>query len=226
MNAFYCHLGLCDYRVAHRLQLGLVEKRRRGALDRDLFLITEHPGVFTLGRRGGRGHLLVGEDFLVAQGMAVLQVERGGDITYHGRGQLIVYPIIDLRQARLSVADCIFRLENLMLQLARDWGVPAVRDSRNRGVWCSGRKLGSVGIAIRHGISFHGLALNVDPDLEPMRWIRPCGLADVEMTSLAMESGRKVSIARIRPHLEKHLPGVFGRTFSEIAASDLLSAAP
>jgi lipoyl(octanoyl) transferase len=226
METLYCHLGLLDYRAAHQLQRDLVEQRRRGELARDLFLITEHPAVFTLGRRGNREHLLVSEDFLADSGIPLVHIERGGDITYHGQGQLVIYPILKLRQSQLSAAAYVFLLEELMLRLARDWGVPAVRDPRNRGVWCNGRKLGSVGIAIRHGVAFHGLALNVNPALEPFRWIRPCGLAAVEMTSLAVENGRKISMAGILTQLGKHLAEVFDRNFCEIAAAQILPAAP
>ena len=221
MHTLFCHLGLLDYRPAYDLQTALVDRRRRGELDRDLFLVTEHPAVFTLGRRGGREHLLVSEDFLAVKGIDLIPIERGGDITFHGLGQLVLYPIIDLRRARLSAGAFVFGLEELMLRLADDWGVPASRDARNRGIWRDGKKLGSVGIAIRHGISFHGLALNVNPSLRPFSWINPCGLAGVEMTSLARESGREVSVRQVTARLPQHLAAVFGREFKEIDQADL-----
>jgi lipoyl(octanoyl) transferase len=216
MQALYCHLGLLDYQAAHKLQISLVDQRRRRELDRDLFLITEHPAVFTLGRRGGRDHLLVSDAFLAARGIEVVPAERGGVITYHGPGQLVLYPIIDLRQARLTAGDYVAGLEEVMLRLARDWGVTAERDPRNRGIWAGGRKLGSVGIAIRHGISFHGLALNVNPSLEPFNWINPCGLTGVEMTSIAVESGRDVSLPQVEANLPAHLAAVFGCDLNNI----------
>jgi lipoyl(octanoyl) transferase len=221
MEALYCHLGLLDYRAAHELQTALVRQRRHGELDRDLFLITEHPGVFTLGRRGGLGHLLVSEDFLTGEGIAVIPIERGGDITYHGPGQLILYPIIDLRRAGLSATGYVSRLEEVMLRLAGDWGVTAARDPRNRGIWTGDKKLGSVGIAIRHGIAFHGLALNVNPSLTPFSWINPCGLTGVKMTSIAAESGRQVTLAQAESKLVKHLTEVFDREFREIAREEI-----
>ncbi len=221
MEALYCRLGQIDYRSAHELQTDLVERRRHDRLDRDLFLVTEHPPVFTLGRRGGRDHLLVSDDFLAARGIGLAPAERGGVITYHGPGQLVLYPILDLRRARLTAGEYVFCLEEVMLRLARDWGVTAERDSRNRGIWVGGRKLGSVGIAIRHGISFHGLALNVNPSLEPFTWINPCGLTGVEMTSIAMESGLDVSLPQVEAKLPAHLAAVFERDFREINKGEL-----
>jgi lipoate-protein ligase B len=221
MHALYCHLGPVDYRAAQQLQTDLVERRRHNRLDRDLFLVTEHPPVFTLGRRGGRNHLLVSDDFLANRDIEVVPAERGGVITYHGPGQLVLYPIIDLRRARLTAADYVSFLEEVMLRLARDWGVTAERTPRNRGIWKRGRKLGSVGIAIRRGISFHGLALNVNPSLEPFTWINPCGLTGVEMTSIAAESGRNVSLPQVEAKLPAHLAAVFGRDFREIDKTGL-----
>lgn len=221
MHTLFCHLGLLDYRAAYDLQTILVDRRRRGELDRDLFLVTEHPAVFTLGRRGGREHLLVSEDFLAAESIDLVPIERGGDITFHGPGQLVLYPIIDLRHARLTAGAFVSALEELMLRLAADWGVPASRDARNRGIWRDDKKLGSVGIAIRHGISFHGLALNINPSLRPFTWINPCGMAGVEVTSIAKESGQDVSIRQVTARLPLHLAEVFGRKFKEIDQADL-----
>lgn len=221
MNAYYCHLGLQDYRTVHALQTDLVQQRRQGRLDRDLFLITEHPAVFTLGRRGGREHLLVSEKYLRDRGIPLVAAERGGDITYHGPGQMIVYPIIALHRAGLSAGGHVSRLEEVMLRLARQWGVTAARDPRNRGIWAGNKKLGSVGIAIRHGITFHGLALNVNPSLTPFEWINPCGLTGIGMTSIEAESGKVVNLAQVKTTLSKHLKEVYERALEEIDKADL-----
>lgn len=214
MKAYYCHLGLRDYRAVHALQTDLVQQRRHGTLARDLFLITEHPAVFTLGRRGGREHLRVSEQYLRDRGIPLVPVERGGDITFHGPGQMVVYPIIDLRRAGLSAGAHVSGLEEVMLRLARQWGVTACRDPRNRGVWSGNKKLGSVGIAIRHGITFHGLALNVNPSLTPFEWINPCGLTGIGMTSLEAESGRVITLAQVEENLPDHLAEVYALDLS------------
>lgn len=205
-------LGLTGYAAAYDLQLGLVEKRRHGAAG-DTFLVTEHPATFTLGRRGGRENLMVTEEFLRERGIPLVHIERGGDITFHGPGQLVIYPILHLREAELSVTDYVFRLEELMIRLAAEQGVTAVRDPRNHGVWVSGKKLGSVGIAIRHGISFHGLALNVCLDPTPFSWVNPCGLTGVKMTTVSRECGREVSMAGVKAELPRILAQVFDREF-------------
>ena len=206
-------LGLTGYAAAYDLQLGLVEKRRSGAVG-DTFLVTEHPATFTLGRRGGRENLMVTEEFLRERGIPLVHIERGGDITFHGPGQLVIYPILQLREAGLSVTEYVSRLEELMIRLAAKQGVTAVRDPRNHGVWVGGKKLGSVGIAIRHGIAFHGLALNVCLDLTPFSWVNPCGLTGVRMTTVSRECGRDVSMAEIKRELASILSEVFDRDFT------------
>jgi lipoyl(octanoyl) transferase len=215
-KAFFQDLGVMEYQKAYDLQLDLVEKRQTGAIETDVFLLTEHPAVFTLGRRGGRENLTVSEEFLQQKGVDVIHVERGGNITYHGRGQLVVYPIIELKAAGLSVTGYIYRLEEVMIRLSADFGVAAVRDPRNHGVWVQGRKLGSVGIAIRHGVAFHGLAVNIDPSLEAFDWIHPCGLTDIRMTSLARELAMELPMEEVKKKMEGHLAAVFERHFSAI----------
>ena len=173
---FSLKLGIIDYNKAWQLQSALVAAKVNRSIDRDIILFLEHPAVFTLGRRGGREYLLVGESFLVQSGIPVVQVERGGYITFHGPGQLVVYTIIDLETRRLGVTDFVAALEEIMLQTVRTWGLAAQRSSTNPGIWMGRRKMGSIGIALRKGISFHGLSLNVNVDLAPFSWIQPCGL--------------------------------------------------
>ena len=209
-------LGLTDYAAAYALQLELVEKRRSGLVTDDIFLVTEHPGTFTLGRRGGLQNLMVSEQFLRDRHIPLVHIERGGDITYHGWGQLVIYPILHVRQAGLTVSDYVHLLEQVMINLAAGSGVPAGRDPRNHGVWVGNRKLGSVGIAIRHGIAFHGLALNVNISLEPFSWVNPCGLTGVRMTTLSRESGRDVVLEEIKNNLNSQLTQVFSREFAVI----------
>ena len=206
-------LGMIDYATAHRLQLALVEKRCRATTADDLFLVTEHPATFTLGRRGGLQNLMVSEQFLKAKNIPLVHIERGGDITYHGPGQLVIYPIMHLREAHMAVGEYVHRLEQLMINLAAECGVAAGRDPRNHGVWVGDKKLGSVGIAIRHGIAFHGLALNVHNSLEPFCWVNPCGLTGVSMTNLSHECGRTVVLDEVKETLFGQLKKVFTREF-------------
>ncbi len=221
MDASICNLGLMEYQVAYDLQTRLVDERRTLESGNDIFLIVEHPSVYTLGRRGGREFLMVSEEFLAEKEIAIVPIERGGVITYHGPGQLVIYPIVHLKQAKMSVADYVSRLEELMIRLAADVGVIAGRDERNHGVWVGNNKMGSIGIAIRHGVSFHGLALNVNLSLDPFGWINPCGLTGVQMTSLSVAAGEEITMERVLKNLIKHLEDVFPYAFTEISRDQL-----
>ncbi len=208
-------LGLSEYRATYELQVALVDRRKEGVCE-DVFLVTEHPSVFTLGRRGGRENLMVSEQFLDEKKISLVHIERGGDITYHGEGQLVLYPVIHLRERGLAVSEYVFLLEEIMIRLAAVYGVQAGRDPRNHGVWVGNRKLGSVGIAIRHGISFHGLALNVNLALEPFSWVNPCGLQGVKMTSLQRETGRRpIETGDVKRNLKAILGILFQVDFQE-----------
>ena len=207
---FYVDIPLMVYEDARSLQLETVSARRHAILDKNVILSMEHPPVFTLGRRGDRNHLKVTEAFLQAKSVPIVHVERGGDITYHGPGQLVVYPIINLGKAGLRVHDYVTRLEEVMIRSAAEYGVKSGRDPRNRGVWVGNNKLGSVGIAIRHGISFHGFAFNVNLSMEPFTWINPCGLKEIGMTSLEKELSQKVPMEGVRDSVRAHMEAVFG----------------
>jgi lipoate-protein ligase B len=191
-------LPLTDYRAAQQLQVDCVAARQAGRLAQDLFILVEHPPVFTLGRNGGRENLSVADDFLQAQGVSLVAAERGGNITYHGPGQIVGYPIVDLNASRRGVATYVHDLEAVMERTAAAFGVAVQRDPRNSGVWADGCKLGSVGLCLRRGVSFHGFALNVNNDLTPFDWINPCGMSGVRMTSLAVLTGRTLSMPEVR----------------------------
>ena len=207
---FCIELPLVEYREVWDLQRTLVAARRDRIINTDIIVLLEHFPVFTLGRRDGRNNLAVSLDLLKKARIPLIRVERGGDITFHGPGQLVVYPIIDLRAARFGVADYVASLEEVMIRTAAQWGIVAERNPMNRGVWVSDRKLGSVGIAIRRGICFHGAALNVNLSLRPFRWIRPCGLHGIRMTSLERELSRKASMDHVRECIKRQIEAVFG----------------
>lgn len=203
-------LPILDYAEVWELQGKLVAARRSASLDLDLFLLLEHSPVFTLGRRGGRENLNVSEKFLEQSGIPLFHVERGGNITYHGPGQVVGYGIVDLQAAGLSVVDYVTGLEEVMIRTAAAWGVCAERNPLNRGVWVGCRKLGSIGIAVRHGITFHGFAFNAEVSLGPFGWINPCGLKGIGVTSLVHELAHEVSLTEIRMSLKGNLESVFG----------------
>jgi len=220
-RCLYADLGLIEYREAWKMQTDLVDARIKNEFSSDVVLFLEHPAVFTLGRRGGDENLLISESFLEKSGISVVQVERGGNITYHGPGQLVVYPIMDLHTARIGVVEFVEALEKVMLKTVAFWGIKAEQSSANRGIWVGDKKLGSIGIALRKGVSFHGLALNVNLDLLPFSWIQPCGLQNIQMTSMKQESSREISMNKVRESIKENFESVFGMQPIDINWSEL-----
>ena len=209
-TCFCLELSLTEYRAALDLQRNIALARQSGVIEKDVVLILEHPPVFTLGRRAGTENLKVSSSFLERKKIPVISVDRGGNITFHGPGQLVVYPIIDLTKAGLKVIDYVTGLEEIMLRTVSGWKIPAERNSANRGIWVAGRKLGSVGISVKRGISLHGCSLNVNLSLNPFKWINPCGLQNVGVTSMEAEFSQKISMSQVREVLAHHFESVFG----------------
>lgn len=202
-------LAIMNYNQARELQLKLVEAKNNNIFSQDIALFLEHPAVFTVGRRENTKSLLVSKSFLEQHKISLIQIERGGDITYHGPGQIVVYPILNLRAAKLSVTEYVHNLEEVMIRTTNNFDVAATRSSINRGVWVNRKKLGSIGITVRKGICFHGIAFNVDLSLEPFTWIKPCGLDEIEMTTLAQESSRSLNIQYVAQIMKRHFESVF-----------------
>ena len=203
-------LKTLPYMIALNLQHRMVEARHKGTLEKDTVLLLEHPPVYTLGHNSGLENLKVSKEVLKQKGIQVVKTKRGGNITYHGPGQIIAYPIIDLKTDKIGVLEYVSGLEEVMIRAAWDCGVKAQRNSLNRGVWVGNKKVGSVGIAIRHGITFHGLALNVDLSLKYFSWINPCGLNDISMTSLKQEGMGNVDAKEVKDGMAHHMETVFG----------------
>jgi lipoate-protein ligase B len=215
-------LGLSAYREAWDLQLRLVEARKDDVLKHDVVLLLEHPAVFTLGRRGGLANLKVTEAFLDSRGIPLVHVERGGDVTYHGPGQLVAYPVVQLKNMGLGVLGFVEGLEEVMIRTVADWGIKAERNPRNRGVWVGASKIGSLGIAVRRSVSFHGLALNVNTDLEPFTWVHPCGLQGVMITSMKQILGEAIPMEDVKAAAKEHMEDVFGVNLEFSRLEDVL----
>ncbi len=174
----------------------------RGESTPDEIWFCEHPSVFTMGLNASKEHLLAPGD------IPVVQIDRGGQVTFHGPGQLMVYPLIDIRRANIGVRKLVTALEQSVVDLAADYDVEAEARPDAPGVYVDGDKLASVGLRIRRGASFHGMALNVDADLEPFSRINPCGYAELEMTDLhrlGIELGLEEVSEKLLPHFLKHL---------------------
>lgn len=216
MNGYLIDLGKMEYRYAHQFQMDCLQWRLADRERPDIFLVTEHPPVFTLGRRGGRESLTVDEEYIISRGVDIVQTERGGDITYHGPGQLVVYPIVHLHSSKMSVKEYVDMLEEVMISSCAEFGVQAGRDERNRGIWVGNNKIGSIGIRVRHGVSFHGMALNVAIDFKHFGWIQPCGLSGVGVTSLDRESENSIDLPTVKKQVINHLGRIFSRHFTYV----------
>lgn len=190
-------LGRRAYEPALAEQESCWRGRRSGTLD--TCLAVEHPPTITLGKRATGVDLRVPASVLAARGIPCIAVERGGYATYHGPGQLVLYPIVALAARGFGVASFVWTLEQIMIELAGRFGVDAGRDRRGHGVWTARGKLGAVGIRVRDGITLHGLALNVAPDLADFDLITPCGVAGMPLTSLEREGVAGVSVAQVLP---------------------------
>jgi lipoate-protein ligase B len=223
-RGYIIDLGLIDYEKAWDLQHQLWSKRVEGELP-DLLLILEHPHVITLGRRGNRSHLLASPEVLEAMRIPIFHVERGGDVTYHGPGQMVVYPVLDLKEYGYRLMRYIGQIEEVILCVLRDFGIEGRRDPVNRGVWVNEEKIASVGVAIKRWVSFHGFSLNYETDLKYFELINPCGLEGKKMTSLAKILEREISRERLVERIGLHFKQVFERDWEEKNLQELMAPA-
>ena len=194
------HLGRVEYEPTWRSMQKLTEERGPASADEIWFL--EHPPVFTLGMNGRREHVLAPGD------IPVVNVDRGGQVTYHGPGQLVLYPLLDLRRLGIGIRELVVRLENAVIELAASYGIEAIGRRDAPGVYVEGRKLASIGLRVRRGCSYHGLALNVVNDLEPFSRINPCGyegLQVVKLADLAAVGSFDEVAKRLEPLVTQHL---------------------
>ena len=203
---FYKDLNSMDYLGALALQEKLVERKQREP-SADILLFVEHPHVFTLGRGGNDMNVLSAGD------VPVHRTSRGGDVTYHGPGQLVIYPIIDLRsKLRKDVHKYLRHLELAAIKTLKEFSLEASRRPPYTGIWIDTRKIAAIGVAVRRGITFHGLALNVNTDLSYFNRIVPCGLAWADVTSVARELGTDQNLAEVRERFLFNFAELFGYT--------------
>ena len=199
-------LGRLRYGDAFALQRELVEQRKRGEIP-DQLLIVEHPHVVTMGRNGKRENMLAGEDLLLRAGVEFHLTDRGGDITYHGPGQIVGYPIVDLREWKRDVGAYVRGIEQVIIDALADFGITAGRIPGLTGVWVAEAKIAAIGVHISRWVTSHGFALNVDTDLSYFQYIVPCGLTK------PVTSVRKVGVTATRGEVVQALTSSFGRQF-------------
>jgi len=197
-------LGRVGYDDAMRLQDDLVERRLREEIG-DTLLLLEHEPVITLGRRGSAQDILAAEATLAKLGVAVERTTRGGLVTYHGPGQLVGYPIVRLRARGLSVPCYVRALELAVIDALAQIGVEARTDDQHVGVWTAAGKIAAIGVAQRHGVSLHGFAVNLQPDLSHFRLINPCGIGELGVTSAAAILGHPVDLENFKPRVARAL---------------------
>lgn len=206
-------LGRQEYEPLWRAMQRFTDQRHQHTQDEIWF--TEHPGVFTLGLNASREHVLdPGE-------IPVVQIDRGGQVTYHGPGQLMIYPLIDLKRSKTGVRDLVTALEQSIVDLAASFDIQAAARADAPGVYVAGRKIASVGLRVRRGASYHGMALNIDVDVEPFSRINPCGFSDLEVTnlrSLGVTQPVSAIAASVQHHLLTHL-GFLDRPLTKGAAT-------
>jgi lipoyl(octanoyl) transferase len=217
-------LGAVTYEDGLELQKRLVDERRAGAIP-DTLLLLEHPAVITIGvkRVAGRSNIVAPPADLERRGIAVHETGRGGDVTYHGPGQLVAYPILDLRPDRCDVHQYVRDLEEVMIGVCRAFGLEAGRIPGLSGTWIGPRKIGAIGVRISRWITSHGLAFNVTTNLSHFELIVPCGIADKAVTSLQQELGRAIPMREVENVLVDRFCEVFG---AGVIAGDGAAAGP
>ena len=234
----YLYLGRIGYAEGLALQQEMVELRYQGHVENTLLLL-EHPPVLTLGRNARRSNILATDEMLARKGVSIHEINRGGDVTYHGPGQLVGYPIFDLRSltnangGRLGPVDYVRRMEEALIRLCAGYGVLTGRVQGRTGVWVTGvagfeKKIGAIGVHVSRGITSHGFALNVTTDLRDFQWIVPCGIADREVTSLELEMPNPTEVPTLEQTADtaaRHFGQVFGEQVLAIESVEALRAA-
>jgi lipoate-protein ligase B len=213
------------YAEALELQRSIARDRISGGISQDVLLLMEHPPVVTLGRSSKEKHLVASPEFLQSHGVELFEVERGGDVTYHGPGQLVGYPIVDLKRHRQDLHWYLRKLEEVLINTLADYGIPGERNASYTGVWTRGKKIASIGVHARDWVTWHGFALNVTTDLSYFELIVPCGINGVVMTSIARELGaEKVSEQDVQERVAAKFAEAFDLTAVVTSRSSLLES--
>lgn len=209
-------LGKCEYREALEIQYKLLEKRQKGEIE-DTLIIVEHPPVITLGNQAEKANIIVSEEYLKQQGIDIIETNRGGDVTYHGTGQIVGYPIIDIKNSKIGVRDFVNGLEEVFIQLLKqEFGIAAERNSKHTGVWIGSDKILAIGLAVKRGVTMHGFAFNVNTNLQHFNFIVPCGITDKGVTSVEKIMGQTCNIDDMSKKVVDYFVKVFNYQEFEI----------
>lgn len=202
-------LGLSDYDKTRQLQLQMVDKRIAGEAP-DTFIFTTHSPTITIGRGGGSANVLVSDEILAQRGVKKYEVERGGDVTFHGPGQQVIYPIVDLDQRGRDLHKFLRNLEEIVIVFLKNYDIVGTRAAGKTGVWVGDKKICAIGIAVKRWVSYHGLALNLDTDLNYFQLINPCGFSPDSVTSLEQLTGKATDKSKAFYQLTNAIEQVFG----------------
>jgi lipoate-protein ligase B len=222
-RGYIIDIDLMEYGRAWDLQREIVAAKVKSDFP-DILILLEHSPVLTLGRRGNREHISASPEDLAAEGIQVYHVERGGEVTYHGPGQIVGYPILNLKHWRRDVSWYISSLEEVLIRTLRDFGIEGTRNSLNRGVWVGDCKIASIGVAITRWVTYHGFSVNVSPKMNHFQLITPCGLKGIEITSLRRLLGRKPHRRRVRDSIYRHFQEIFDVELARMGVEDLEGA--
>jgi len=217
----YCSLNFIGYKEAWDLQHELLQQRKDKKIN-DVFLMLEHPHTYTLGKTADKNNLVGSKEYLEKNKISIFEIDRGGDITYHGPGQLVGYPIISLNEWQNDTHKYLRALEEVLILTCKDYGLETGRKEKYTGVWIENRKIAAIGIKISNWISMHGFAFNVNTDLSLFNGIIPCGISDKEVTSLAKELGREISLPEVKEKLLKIFKEIFQYDIIEKVESNIL----
>ena len=205
----YCDLGLADYNQVWDLQKEIFSLRYRNEID-DTFFLLEHPHTYTLGKVAEKENLISTNDQLKELGISVYEIDRGGDITYHGPGQIVGYPIIKLSDWKEDTHEYLRALEEVIIKTCAEYGLDTNRNPKYTGVWLGEKKIAAIGIKVSRWITMHGFASNVNTDLSYFGGIIPCGIKYKDVTSLQLELGKKIRLNEVKEKLVKNFQNVFG----------------
>jgi len=208
-NFNYCNLGMIDYQSAWDLQKEIFELRLHNKID-DTFFLLEHPHTYTLGKVAEKENLISTNEQLKELGISVYEIDRGGDITYHGPGQIVGYPIIKLSNWKEDTHEYLRALEEVIIKTCAEYGLSTNRNPKYTGVWLGERKIAAIGIKVSRWVTMHGFAFNVNTDLNYFGGIIPCGIKDKDVTSLKRELGKEIEIDEVKEKLVKSFQKVFG----------------
>jgi lipoyl(octanoyl) transferase len=208
-NLNLLYLGKCEYEKALDIQFRLLTKRQQGKID-DTLILVEHPAVITLGKSASEKHVVASEKELSRQGIQRFETNRGGDVTYHGEGQIVGYPIVNLIENKIKVRSFVEKMEEVFVNILKDFDLQAQGSSKDIGVWVGNEKITAIGLAVKKGVTMHGFAFNVNTNLEHFQYIIPCGIQDKGVTTLEKLTGETQDFSRMKERVAEEFINVYG----------------